>query len=54
MKRIYVCDLAIKLSVFHPKTALRAAIMERRSVGAKIIPNFKLTDIIQIEAVFSK
>ena len=21
MKRIYVCDLAIKLSVFHPKTA---------------------------------
>lgn len=31
MKRIYVCDLAIKLSVFHPKTASRAALMESLS-----------------------
>lgn len=25
MKRIYVCDLALKLSVFRPKTASRAS-----------------------------
>lgn len=50
MKRIYVCDLALKLSVFRPKTASLAS----GSIGARIIPNLKLTDIIQIEAVFSK
>ena len=51
MKRIYVCDLALKLSVFRPKTASR---LESGSIGARIIPNLKLSDIIQIEAVFSK
>ena len=53
MKRIYVCDLALKLSVFRQKTALHRS-RAGGSIGARIIPNLKLSDIIQIEAVFSK